>query len=59
MYMYSLPAGVLLQGADRLLIGKQQNHEIRRQKFNMRCRKEEEWSVIMISHIKSIIYYLL
>lgn len=41
--LLSLPAGVLLQGLDRLLVGKQQHEKMRRMKFNARRRKEEEW----------------
>ena len=43
--MFSLPAGLLLQGVDRLLIGKQQREEMRRKNYNMRCKKREEWLV--------------
>ena len=45
--MNSFPAGLLLQGVDHLLIGKQQKEEMRRKKYNMRCKKREEWLVSM------------
>ena len=45
LILCSFPAGVLLQGMDWLLVGKQQKEEIRIKKYIMRRRKEEEWSV--------------
>lgn len=47
VYTCSLPAGLLLQGVDHLLIGEQQREEIRKKNYDMRCKKREEWLVRM------------
>ena len=45
--VFSLPAGLLLQGVDRLLVGKKQREEMRRKNYKKRCKKQEEWLVSM------------
>ena len=42
-YTCSLPAGLLLQGMDRLLIGKQKKEEMKREKYKLRQKKLEQW----------------
>ena len=52
MFIHSFPAGLLLQGVDYLLIGKQEKEDMRRKKYNMRCKRREEW-LVSITAVKT------